>query len=235
MTSDLSLVANPYSWNNEHALLFFDNPINTGFSFSSSDDGYARSSDDYSSTLYEAIRQFYILFPELQHNAFIITGESYAGKYVPAMALRIAEKNAAGSLPTIPLAGVAVGDGLVDPLNMVTGYPDLLFQFGLADAAQKLVLEAYAASFASAVKSGDYMEAYRQFDLMINGDTLGPSYYTNITQIGYFRFAARAAVGDLDVPALDNAHVVGVVLLTLLFSSAYSTPPTPTRTTFTGC
>jgi carboxypeptidase C (cathepsin A) len=177
----------------EHGLLFFDNPINTGFSFSSSDDGYARSSNDYSSTLYEAIRQFYVLFPELQSNAFIISGESYAGKYVPAMALRIAQKNSAGSLPRVPLAGIAVGDGLVDPLNMVTGYPELVYQFGLADSSQKLVLESYATNFANAVKTGDNLEAYRQFDLMINGDTLGPSYYSNITQIGYFRCCSAIA------------------------------------------
>jgi vitellogenic carboxypeptidase-like protein len=189
VTSDLNLVSNPNSWNKDHGLLFLDNPVNTGFSFSPSDDGYARSSDDYSSTLYEAIRQFYILFPELQNNPFIITGESYAGKYIPAMALRIAQKNSAGSVPKVPLVGIAVGDGLVDPLNMVAGYPDLIFQFGLADSAQKVVLESYSANFASAVESGDYLEAYRQFDLMINGDTLGPSYYTNITQIGYFRCA----------------------------------------------
>ena len=56
------------------------------------------------------------------------------------MALKIAQENAAGSVPRVPLAGIAVGDGLVDPLNMVTGYPELVFQFGLADAAQKLVL-----------------------------------------------------------------------------------------------
>ena len=80
VSSDLNLVPNANSWNKEHGLLFFDNPINTGFSFSASDDGYARSSDDYSATLYEAIRQFYVLFPELQSNAFVITGESYAGK-----------------------------------------------------------------------------------------------------------------------------------------------------------
>jgi vitellogenic carboxypeptidase-like protein len=184
--SDQNLVANPHSWNNEHGLLFFDNPMNTGFSFSAGD-GYARSSEDYSSTLYEAIRQFYLLFPELQRNAFIITGESYAGKYVPAMALKIAEMNSAGSQPRVPLAGIAVGDGLVDPLNMVTGYPELLFQFGLADSSQRVVLDSYAANFANAVKSGDNLEAYRQFDLMINGDTLGPSFYTNITEIGYFR------------------------------------------------
>jgi vitellogenic carboxypeptidase-like protein len=187
VTSELNLASNPNSWNNEHGLLFFDNPINTGFSFSPSDDGYARSSDDYSSTLYEAIRQFFVLFPDLQSNAFVITGESYAGKYVPAMALRIAQKNAAGSLPRVPIAGIAVGDGLVDPLNMVTGYPELVYQFGLADSAQKLVLDSYATNFANAVNAGDRIEAYRQFDMMMNGDTLGPSYYTNITQIGYFR------------------------------------------------
>jgi vitellogenic carboxypeptidase-like protein len=213
VTSDLNLVSNPNSWNIEHGLLFFDNPINTGFSFSSSDDGYARSSNDYSETLYEAIRQFYVLFPELQSNAFIITGESYAGKYVPAMALRIAQKNSAGSLPRVPLVGIAVGDGLVDPLNMVTGYPELVYQFGLADSSQKLVLESYATNFANAVKTGDNLEAYRQFDLMINGDTLGPSYYSNITQIGYFRCCSGIAGCVFAADGRCNDSILAAVAL----------------------
>ena len=39
--------------------------------------------------LYEALQQFFLLFPELQKNEFYATGESYAGKYVPAISYKV--------------------------------------------------------------------------------------------------------------------------------------------------
>ena len=35
------------------------------------------------------LRQFFIMFPDIKDNEFYITGESYAGKYVPALAHKI--------------------------------------------------------------------------------------------------------------------------------------------------
>ena len=48
---------------------------------------------------------------------------------MPAIAAYIHEENSAsrdGSVH-IPLAGIAVGDGWIDPVNMVPGYPDLVW------------------------------------------------------------------------------------------------------------
>ena len=37
----------------------------------------------------------------------------------------------------IPLAGIAVGDGWVDPVNMIPAYPDMVFNMGMCDASEK--------------------------------------------------------------------------------------------------
>ena len=41
--------------------------------------------------LYDALQQFFLLFPQLQRNDFYATGESYAGKYVPAISYKVAD------------------------------------------------------------------------------------------------------------------------------------------------
>ena len=45
------------------------------------------------SDLYEALQQFFTLFPDLRKNDFYVTGESYAGKYVPAISYKIHTEN----------------------------------------------------------------------------------------------------------------------------------------------
>lgn len=43
--------------------------------------------------LYSALIQFFKMFPKLQGRAFYITGESYAGKYVPSLGYAIHTNN----------------------------------------------------------------------------------------------------------------------------------------------
>ena len=56
--------------------------------------------------------QFYALYPEYASNPLWITGESYAGIYVPTLAHTIVESNNAGTTK-IPLTGILVGNGCI--------------------------------------------------------------------------------------------------------------------------
>lgn len=97
-----------YTWSKTHNLIFIDNPVGTGFSFTDSDAGYAKNEIDVGRNLHEAMQQLYELFDWSSSSGFWITGESYAGKYVPALAYQIYKsKNARVE---IPLKGVAIGN-----------------------------------------------------------------------------------------------------------------------------
>lgn len=69
-------------WNNHYHLLFIDNPVGTGFSFTDDVGGYVQNQTQVGNDLHEALTQFFKGFPELKKNDFYVTGESYAGKYV---------------------------------------------------------------------------------------------------------------------------------------------------------
>ena len=58
--------------------------------------------EDSTEDLFEFLQQFFLLFPEHADSPFYAFGESYGGKYAPAIALKIHQENqepAAGKLP----------------------------------------------------------------------------------------------------------------------------------------
>ena len=56
--------------------------MGTGFSFTKNDLGYATNQEMVADDLYEAMKQFYTLFPDLLQSDLYITGESYAGNNI---------------------------------------------------------------------------------------------------------------------------------------------------------
>lgn len=68
----------------------------TGYSFTNK--GYAQNETKVGEDLYSALIQFFTLFPDLQKNDFFVSGESYGGKYVPAIAHTIHQKNPSAKL-----------------------------------------------------------------------------------------------------------------------------------------
>jgi vitellogenic carboxypeptidase-like protein len=73
-------------------MIFFDQPVGTGFSFTD-EDGYLTNVTQTSKHMFKALVQFFKMFPWLQENDFYITGESYGGKYVPSLGYEIFEEN----------------------------------------------------------------------------------------------------------------------------------------------
>lgn len=141
ITKDLKLARRSHYWSQQLNMIYIDNPVGTGFSFTDIDIGYATNEAEVGTDLYAALVQFFQLFPEYQSHDFFITGESYAGKYIPALGHTI-HKNNPGAQVRINLVGMAIGDGWIDPRNMMV-YSDYLFQHGLIDdnttAAMKML------------------------------------------------------------------------------------------------
>lgn len=174
-----------HAWTSTHSVLYVDNPVGTGFSYTGNDSGYSTSQTDVARNMYSALVQFFELFPEYQHNDFYVTGESYAGKYVPAVSYFIHQNNP-GAKVKINLKGLAIGNGLVDPLNQLF-YSEYLYQHGLIDEYGKDRFEQIDNVIHAQILGGDYEGAFRTFDEMLNGRLYPyPTLFQNLTGMRYY-------------------------------------------------
>eukprot|EP00547_Thalassionema_nitzschioides_P005581 CAMPEP_0194208686 /NCGR_PEP_ID=MMETSP0156-20130528/7073_1 /TAXON_ID=33649 /ORGANISM="Thalassionema nitzschioides, Strain L26-B" /LENGTH=556 /DNA_ID=CAMNT_0038935709 /DNA_START=85 /DNA_END=1752 /DNA_ORIENTATION=- len=132
-----SLMYNPYSWTRLGSLLIFDQPAPVGFSYCKNETGFDKENghDDVncgkigwtdelaSANAYLALEQFYERHPCLQSKDLYLTGESYAGIYVPTLARRILETQDTSLSATtkMNLQGIAVGDGCLGTETSICG------------------------------------------------------------------------------------------------------------------
>ena len=115
---------NEYSWNTDSHILFLDQPVNVGFSYS--DDG---SKVDRSTVagedVYAFFQLFFASFPEYASAPFHIASESYGGTYAPHAASIFHKKNKELAVAPIPgltrinLASVILANGLTNPLEQL--------------------------------------------------------------------------------------------------------------------
>lgn len=186
---NLTLCARKYPWTSHYSLIYIDNPVGTGFSFTDDDRGFAKDQVDVGRDLYSALIQFLQIFPEYQKNDFYVTGESYAGKYVPAIGYYIHTHNPTAKIK-INFQGMAIGDGLCDPEVMLGGYAEFFYQTGMADEKQRAFVQQQADLGVIYIQQQKWIEAFEVFDSLLNGDkTEYPSFYKNITGCdNYFNF-----------------------------------------------
>ena len=104
------MVYNHNAWNKNANVLFVDQPIGTGFSFTDEMQNMRRNEDDIAKDFEKFLRGFYEKYPEYMQNDLYLTGESFAGHYIPAIAQHL-------YLDTeIQVSGLAIGNGWVDPV-----------------------------------------------------------------------------------------------------------------------
>jgi len=104
-----TLYLNSGRWNLIANMLYLEAPACVGYSYPDDMVTGCRNNDTQQAIdNLVALRNLYRGFPEYANNDLFITGESYAGVYVPTLAIQIL-KNA----PEIKLKGIAVGNGVV--------------------------------------------------------------------------------------------------------------------------
>lgn len=133
------LKENPYTWRRNHSLLFIDNPVGTGYSFTENWLGLAGNMETYSKHLYSAVEQFLQIFPELRLAPLYVAGESYAGKYAPCLAMEL-HKHKTSTALDINLQGVIVGNGYIDP-SMISNIPRSFYNLGIIQKEQMDLLQ----------------------------------------------------------------------------------------------
>eukprot|EP00667_Euglena_gracilis_P009413 EG_transcript_9562 len=100
------LEPNPWSWLRVANMLFLESPAGVGFSFSSQP--YVPNDNSTADDNYRFLKRWFQAYPEFAQNDFYISGESYAGIYVPMLSYRCAQDK------SINFKGMAVGNGVTD-------------------------------------------------------------------------------------------------------------------------
>lgn len=184
LTKKQKLVENKYSWCINHHMLYIDSPVGTGYSFTESDAGYARNQKDVGHNLLVALRQFFLLFPDLQKNDFYVAGESYGGKYVPGIGYAILQDGAREDFdqkkPKINLKGLGIANGLSDPIHQLN-YGDFLYQLGLIDTNGLDLFKKYESQGVDCLKRRDLDCAFKTYDELIIGTEVSSTVFGNLT------------------------------------------------------
>lgn len=134
IANNMSLVWNEFGWDKASNLIYVDQPIGTGFSYTSDDTDIRHDENGISNDLYDFLQAFFKAHPQYAKNDFFITGESYAGHYIPAFAARVHQGNKAQEGLDINLKGFAIGNGLTHPAIQYSAYADYALDNGILKA-----------------------------------------------------------------------------------------------------
>ncbi|CAL0304578.1 unnamed protein product [Lupinus luteus] len=91
-----------------------DSPAGVGFSYSKNKSDYSTGDLKTSIDSHTFLLEWFKLYPEFLPNPFFLTGESFAGIYVPTLAQQIVQGFMAGAKPKLNFKGYMIGNGVTD-------------------------------------------------------------------------------------------------------------------------
>ncbi|KAJ7875369.1 Alpha/Beta hydrolase protein [Mycena olivaceomarginata] len=120
---------NKHSWTSNANMIFLDQPVNTGFSYGST----VSTSPVAGKDVYAFLELFLSRFPEYSKQPFHISGESYAGTYLPNIARAIwtgnkqlerPPRSRRPALKKINLESILIGNGFTEPYTQLGSVAD---------------------------------------------------------------------------------------------------------------
>nr|DAD32672.1 TPA_asm: hypothetical protein HUJ06_011523 [Nelumbo nucifera] len=110
------LIYNRFSWNKVANLLFVEAPVGVGFSYTNRSADLQTLGDQITANdSYAFLLGWFRRFPAFKSHDFYITGESYAGHYVPQLAEVIYERNKGASKEAyINFKGLMIGNAVIN-------------------------------------------------------------------------------------------------------------------------
>lgn len=175
---------NPNSWNLEANVLYIESPAGVGYSYYWGRDRDSFNDTSSSEDNYAALVAFYEKFPEYKEHDLFISGESYAGIYVPYLAWQIIEHGS-----KFNLKGIIVGNGVTnytydcEPAYVGMGFWHSLYGTSLHDK-----LEEYGCDFANLEENPKCKELRKEFYELVEKvnvyDVYRECYYDDETRYG---------------------------------------------------
>ncbi|KAF9246868.1 peptidase S10 serine carboxypeptidase [Melanogaster broomeanus] len=114
---------NPYSWNNEANIFFLDQPVGVGYSYADFGET-VETTEEAARNVHAFMTIFFETFTQFAGKPLHLSGESYAGRYLPVFASEIYDQNLiakAEGRETINLQSILIGNGITDVSTLYEG------------------------------------------------------------------------------------------------------------------
>ncbi|WP_242907681.1 S10 family peptidase [Actinomadura terrae] len=156
----------PRSWNQQAHVVFWDQPIGTGYSYSDAGE-YVKDEEALSEMFWEGLQRFFDEHEAYAQCPLYIAGQSYGGKYVPHIASKIDEKNEQNAGRRIDLKGIAIGNGWIKPELSLRVMIDYVYTTGFIGLDQREGLYQDYQHILDALGNGEMKEANRLCDELV--------------------------------------------------------------------
>ncbi|XP_068200296.1 retinoid-inducible serine carboxypeptidase-like isoform X2 [Palaemon carinicauda] len=141
------------AWTEQVNVLFVDNPVGTGFSYVNNTSLLAQNNSAIADDLVSFMKGFFKKVPEFETVPLYIFAESYGGKMAVQFAQSLKKAVEAKKI-TCQLAGVALGDSWISPVDAVDSWGPFLYATSLVDSVGLSAIAAKSKAVADAVKAG---------------------------------------------------------------------------------
>jgi len=108
------LELNPYSWSKVSNIIYLDSPAGVGLSYSNTPSDYITGDLKTAADSHTFLLKWFEKYPEFLENPFFISGESYAGIYVPTLSSEVVKGIETGLNPALNFKGYLIGNGCTD-------------------------------------------------------------------------------------------------------------------------
>lgn len=172
------------NWVQASSVLFVDNPVGTGFSYTDKPDAYATDVATVASDMLVLLKNFFTKRRDFQAVPFYIFSESYGGKMAAAISLELTKAVKKGAVKC-NFAGVALGDSWISPLDSVMTWGPYLYTMSLLDDYGLEEVTRAAEAVKQAMEQGLYQKATELWSVtedVVEQNTNGVNFYNILTQ-----------------------------------------------------
>ncbi|XP_066560291.1 retinoid-inducible serine carboxypeptidase [Amia ocellicauda] len=195
------------TWIQASSVLFVDNPVGTGYSYTDSSDALAKDVATVASDMMVLLQTFFKSHMEFQNVPFYIFSESYGGKMAAAIAQSLTKAIGEGSI-RCKFAGVALGDSWISPLDSVMSWGPYLYSTSLLDDRGLAEVDGAARAVQQAVQRGEFEKAtelWSNTENVVEQNTNFVNFYNILTQDP--DNTAKMVAGDGHLASLLRRHV----------------------------
>ncbi|XP_034646170.1 retinoid-inducible serine carboxypeptidase [Trachemys scripta elegans] len=202
---DAELKPRNTTWLQAASLLFVDNPVGTGFSYTNDSNAFANDLSTVSSDMLVLLKEFFRSMKEFQTIPFYIFSESYGGKMAAGIALdavfTLFLKAIHDGSIQCNFGGAALGDSWISPVDSVLSWGPYLYSTSLLDDQGLVEVTAAAKKVMNAVNKGQYTlatELWSQTEDVIEQNT---------DNVNFYNILAKKSP-DLKASKHENTHLL---------------------------